>query len=280
MNDSGDRPPGLELLDRWFALRRRLDAHYDVRAYPFAADRIVNHARRLGAPESPPSLAFFNFWTTASVEAAITCCERHLNAQPDTLPELPPREFRHYNRRTDADAGRACLHNARTLGLTPEHLIGIAVHDLLAGALEHDVPYVLGILTHLVDEIEHHGNLPDPRTIPPREPDPYTDIADPPPPWNCVPGRPHAIDRREPQFRQTGDGSPHFDGIHLDHPESERIYDWLEFCDELAFRYDWCGYPTVEARILQHAFAEGAQGLPDDLVCSASIRMRSPRQSG
>ena len=134
------------------------------------------------------------------------------------------------------------------------------------------MPYVLRILNHLIDEIEHHGNLPDPRTIPPGDPDPRTAIPDRPPPWNCVPGRPPAFDRRVPEFREAAEGSPHFDGIHLDHPESERLYDWLEFVDELAFRYDWRGYPTVEARILQHAFAEGVRGLPDGLVVARWTR--------
>ncbi len=272
MKSSRDDAPSLVILDRWFALRRRLDAHYDIRAFPFAADRIVNDARRRGTCDTPPSLAFLQFWTTGSVEAAIACCEGHLRNRPDALPEPPPRELRHYNRRIEADAARACLHAARALALTPEHLLGIAVHDLLPAAADHAVPlgstedavgYVLNMLVHLVQEIDHHGNVPDPRTVAPRDPGADGEIPDPPPPWSHVPGRPlPRSDDTVPIFRHDVHPEPAFDCVDPDDPALPRIDDWAELVDDLSFRYGWFGYPAIETRILQHAFVDGTEGLP------------------
>lgn len=67
------------------------------------------------------------------------------------------------------------------------------------------------MLIHLVQEIDHHDNVPDPRTVAPRDP-----CAD----------------------------------------------DLSELVEDLSFRYEWFGYPTIETRILQHAFANGIEGLP------------------
>ncbi|MCY3812133.1 MAG: hypothetical protein OXH15_10090 [Gammaproteobacteria bacterium] len=265
--------PSLVLLDRWIDLRAALDSRYGVDAYPFAADRIVNDARRRGASDTPPSLAFFHFWTAESVEAAIACCEHHVRVHPRELPRPPPRERRHFNRRIDAEVARACLHDARTLGLTPEHLVGIAVHDLLAAAALQAVPlgciddavgYVLDTVAHLIAEIEHHGNVPDPRTLPIRDPAADGEIPDPPPPWSYVPDRPPpASDAAVPHFRRHPNPNPAFGYLDPDDPAWERTDDWIALVEDLSFRYGWFGYPDIETRILLYAFAEGAEGLPD-----------------
>ena len=58
-----------------------------------------------------------------------------------------------------------------------------AFHDLA----DHGI--VLEMLDHLLREIEFHGNVSDPATVP--DPDAPT-MPDPPAPWSYAPGRPRA----------------------------------------------------------------------------------------
>ena len=254
------------LADRWRALRRDLDRHYGIRAYPFAADRILNHARARGEPGAPRCGPIFEHWSAAEIEAAIARCERHRRRHPRTLPEPPPRRPLEWVRRIEPETLCDFLELATTMELPPDHLVAIAVHDLLAHDLA-DHCLVLDKLEELRREIEVHGNLPDPVTVPGNYPPPQSSA-----PWLYVPGRP--AEPLEEGFTPLRSGDPWpGDGIpgdpatlwerilaRLRGPAARRDARWARLSYELAIHYRWYDYPTAEARIL--AAADDAAGLP------------------
>lgn len=259
------------LVDRWLALRRDLDTHYGTHVYPFAVDRILNHARARGGRGAPPSALSFEHWSAAEIEAAIVRCERHRRHHPRSLPEPPPRQSLDWVRHIDPGTLADFLDLATAMELPPDHVVAIAVHDLLAHDLA-DHCLVLDNLDELRLEIEFHGNLPDPVTVPRAGIGPH-----PCAPWTYVPGRP--AEPLEDGFAVPRSGDPWPEDLmpaepvalidriraRLRGPAARRRDRWLSLCSALAIHYRWYGYPTAEARIFAASTAAEALRLPDDL---------------
>ena len=274
-------PDNASILDinrRWQRVRQAVNDHYGIERYPFAADRILNDARHRGVPGAPPSQAFEHFWTEAHTASAVALCERHRDAHPEAAPVAPARVRRHYNRRIDEAAIVGFADAAAEQDLTLEHVIAVAVHDLLSrpGPLAEDV---LDMLVHLMREVEHHGNVADPTTVPDPAPGAIVEMPDPAAPWNYVPGRPPdtapASDAALADWLDAGlparsepDDEDDDDEIDLDDildPVPPHLLDWYRFCDDLAEHYAWHAYPSAEHRILRAAQGPEARGLPDKL---------------
>ena len=257
------------LVDRWLALRRDLDRHYGIHAYPFAVDRILNHARARGGRGAPRSVLTFEHWSAAEIEAAIARCERHRRRHPRSLPDPPPRQSLDWVRRIDAETVAAFHDLALNSELTPDHVLAVAVHDLLSHCLA-DHCLVLEALDQLLREIQFHGTVPDPAAAP--RPAPGVRLY-PSAPWTYVPGRPEPV---EDGFTVLRSGDPWPDDwipgepvtladrirARLRGPAARRRARWVRLCFELAIHYRWYGYPTAEARIFAAATGDDGLGLP------------------
>ena len=265
-----EAPAREDLLERWFDLRDALDDHYGIASYPFAADRILNDARHRGLAGAPRSQLILHQWTTAENQGAIACCERHRSASPDTAPRTsaprtaPLQPPNRRGRRSPPSIATPTPPTSR-----PEHVLAVAVHDILSA----DIPpadTVIEMLLHLLQEIEYHGNVPDPTTMPDPTPGAILEMPDFPAPWNHVPGRPRepAV-RPDPAFPHPSEEDKEFyalleqDEAYLADPDAQLRTRWHRFCGELAIHYRWYDYPTAEARILRAATGADARGLPD-----------------
>lgn len=258
------------LLNRWLALRRDLDRHYGIRTYPFAVDRILNHARARGGPGAPPSVLTFEHWSAAEIEAAIARCEDHRRRHPGTLPKPPPPQPLDWVRHIDAETVAAFHDLALNSDLTPDNVLAVAVHDLLSHHLA-DHCFILETLDELLREIQFHGTVPDPVAVP--RPAPAV-LHRPSTPWTYVPGRPEPV---EEGFAILRSGDPWPDdwipGVPVTLADrirarlrglaARRHARWVRLCFQLSIHYRWYGYPTAETRIFAAATGDDALGLPN-----------------